>query len=215
MSRYPFFGVFLAAAFLAGGAGVGAVFAGIGYDCSTAYFTGTTLECYFACLWGDTKSLIENGFCIRFEIGDLGCEPYPSIPATDFWLIDCDPLRDLTLCGGSVSIDADSATNANGVTTMSLGALATGGCAQGVSPVCQGVLLEDGNHAALCWDVRVRSADMDGSQTLDLVDPSIFAGYYPPQAYQACADFDCSGAVGLSDLSRFAQHFGPPGHECE
>jgi hypothetical protein len=55
---------------------------------------------------------------------------------------------------------------------------------------------------------------MDGSQALDLVDLSIFAGLYPPQAYNACADFDCNGAVALADLSRFAQHYGAPGHQC-
>ena len=205
-------GTVLAAAALAGASG--GVRAGIGYNCSTAYYYGVLPECYFACPMGDTQSFIANGFYIRFEMKDILCEPIPGIPATDFWLIDCDPLRNLTLCGGSSSIDADSATNSSGVTTMSVDALAAGGCAQGMSPVCQGIALEDGNHATLCWDIRVRSVDMNGDLALTLVDLSIFAGYYPPQAYNACADFDCNGVVGLSDLGRFAQHFGPPGHGC-
>jgi hypothetical protein len=182
--------------------------------CSTACYCGVTPECYLACPAEDTDSFVENGCYIRFEIKDIHCLPIPGIPASDFWLIDCDPLRDLALCGGSASIDADSATNSNGVTTMSLGALKAGRCAQSLAPVCQGIFLEDGNHVMLCWDIRVRSVDLNGDLVVNLVDLSSFAGYYPPQAYNSSADFDCNGVVGLSDLSRFAQHYGQPGHEC-
>jgi hypothetical protein len=188
--------------------------AGIGEDCSTAYFVGDFPECYFACPMGDTDSFMESGFYIRFEMKNLLCEPYPTIPATDFWLIDCDPLRTLTLCIGSGSICADSATNSSGVTTMSLGSLAAGGCANKMSPVCHNVVLTDGYNVPLCWDVRVRSVDMNGDLVVTIADLSIFAVYYPPQTYNACADFDCNGAVTVSDLARLARHFGPPGHGC-
>jgi hypothetical protein len=49
---------------------------------------------------------------------------------------------------------------------------------------------------------------------MNLLDLSLFASYYPPQAYNKCGDFDCSGLVNLPDLSRFAFHYGPPGHKC-
>ena len=66
----------------------------------------------------------------------------------------------------------------------------------------------------LCKDIAWRSPDIDGSLEVNLVDLSLFAAGFPPQAYNTCADFDINGIVNLQDLSRFAFHFGPPGHIC-
>ena len=180
----------------------------------TQYQTLAT-KCYFACPQGDTGSLRSAGFYFSFLIRNNLASPMGGIPASDFWLIDCDPLRDLALCAGSASSNADSSTNENGRTTMSQTSIAAGGCAQGLAPVVQGYVLEQpGSCTPYCFDVKVRSCDMNGDLLMSLVDLSIFAGYYPPQPYNTCGDFDCNGAVALSDLSRFAFHYGPPGHKC-
>ena len=125
------------------------------------------------------------------------------------------------LCGGSASSNADSATNALGKTTMGLGSLRAGGgppalgCADKISLVCQGFVLQQAPSCAdYCFDVRIRSCDLNGDLIMNLLDLSLFASYYPPQAYNKCGDFDCSGLVNLPDLSRFAFHYGPPGHKC-
>jgi len=178
-------------------------------------YTGATPECYFACPQGDTDSFLASGFSFSFTILDLLAAPIQYIPGTDFWMIDCDPAADLALCAGSASSNADSATNAAGKTTMSLTTLAVGGCATGLSPVVQGFVLEQpGPCTPYCFNIKVRSCDMNGDLLMSLVDLSIFAGYYPPQPYNTCGDFDCNGAVALPDLSRFAFHYGPPGHKC-
>jgi hypothetical protein len=178
-------------------------------------YNGVTPECYFACPQGDTDSFYTSGFSFAFTIVDLLAAPIQNIPASDFWMIDCDPLKNLTLCAGSASSGADSATNALGKTTMSLTTMSVGGCATGLQPVVQGYVLEQPTACTpYCFNIKVRSCDMNGDLKMDLVDLSIFAGYYPPQAYNTCGDFDCNGAVALPDLSRFAFHYGPPGHKC-
>jgi hypothetical protein len=178
-------------------------------------YTGVQPECYFACPQGDTDSFLTSGFSFAFTIVDLLAVPIANIPGTDFWMIDCDPVNNLALCAGSASSNADSATNALGKTTMSLTSMAVGGCATGLSPVVQGFVLETpGPCTPYCFNIKVRSCDLNGDLNMTLVDLSIFAGYYPPQAYNTCGDFDCNGAVALPDLSRFAFHYGPPGHKC-
>jgi len=178
-------------------------------------YTGVQPECYFACPQGDTDSFLTSGFSFAFTILDLLGNPIQYIPGTDFWMIDCDPVNNLALCAGSASSNADSATNALGKTTMSLTTMAVGGCATGLSPVVQGYVLETpGACTPYCFNIKVRSCDLNGDLLMTLVDLSIFAGYYPPQAYNTCGDFDCNGSVALPDLSRFAFHYGPPGHKC-
>lgn len=191
--------------------------AGIINPCnSPVVFNGTTPECYFACPQGDTKSLLNEGFYLSFTIRDLGGLPVEGVPGTDFWLIDCDPLADLTLCAGSASSGADSATNAAGKTTMSLTAMSVGGCADGISPVCQGYVLGTGTAPcpAYCFNVRVRSADLTGDLQLGIGDLSKFSTEYPPNPYKKCSDFNCDGLVNIADLAQFAFHYGPPGHKC-
>jgi hypothetical protein len=179
-------------------------------------YNGVLPECFFACPQGDTDSFFLNGFWFAFTILDVLAQPIANIPGSDFWMIDCDPVLNMTLCAGSASSNADSATNTLGKTTMSLTSMAVGGCADGLSPVVQGFVLENPAAACApyCFNVRVRSCDQNGDLVMNLVDLTTFSGRYPPQAYNKCADFDCSGAVNLQDLTRFAFHFGPPGHKC-
>ncbi|MFQ5510372.1 MAG: hypothetical protein ACE5EO_00855 [Candidatus Krumholzibacteriia bacterium] len=180
----------------------------------------------FVCPQGDTDTFDDQvgglasgiGFIISVTVLESNSTPIPNIPGADFWLVDCDPLNDAVLCGGSASSGADSLTNASGTTTMGgLGGLTGGGCADGVSVVVQGFALQDplvSCTAAKCLGVNVRSPDIDGTNEVNLVDLSLFAAAFPPQPFDTCADFDINGLVNLQDLSRFAFHFGPPGHKC-
>lgn len=195
----------------------GIAFAGIIDPCeSDVTYNGAEPTCYFACPQGDTDAFYLQGFWFSFTIVDLTLAPIADIPGTDFWLVDCDPVRNLALCAGSASAAADSATNAAGQTTMHDGSLSAGGCANGLSPVVQGYVLEDAGAgcAAYCYQINVRSPDINGDGLVNLVDLSLFASAFPPNPYATCSDMDCSGAINLQDLARFAFHFGPPGHEC-
>jgi len=170
----------------------------------------------FVCPEGDTESFIEQGWWIRIEIVN-GFGPVPGIDATSFWLVEvCDPARDASLCGGRTSSNADSATNANGMTTMSLTTLSGGGCADGMAVAVDGIVLLDTLSCSVyqCLPIHVRSPDIDGNLIVNLVDLSIFSASYPPQPYSSCCDFDIDGVISLEDLSKFAAHFGPPGHQC-
>lgn len=175
---------------------------------STVAFNGSPPECYFACPDGDAESFAQAGFSLSFRIVDYGGNPIPFIPGADFWLIDCDPARNLALCAGSSSSNADSSTNVHGRTTMSATTLAVGGCANGLSPVVQGYVLGCPGH---CFDVRVRSLDQNGDLQVTITDLAAFAMRYPPNPYNECADFNCDGRISLADLARFARHYG---HRC-
>lgn len=198
--------------------------AGIINPCnSPVVYNGGTPECWFACPQGDGNTAAREGFSFAFTIRDLAGVGIPFIPGTDFWAIDCDPARNLTLCAGSSSSNADSATNSQGKTTMSLTTISVGGCANGLSLVVQGYVLQ--RNVPPCTDycfngtgglalIQVRSADLTGNLTIDLGDLAQFGTFFPPNPYNTCGDFDCNGAVNLGDLARFAFHFGPPGHKC-
>jgi hypothetical protein len=171
----------------------------------------------FVCPAGDTPSFAEQGWSIDIWVRSFGGIPIPGIPATDFWVIDCDPLGDASLCGGSASSNADAETDANGKTTMSLTTLVGGGCADGMTVVVQGSTVLDtlsNCTTVVCFPIWVRSPDIDGNLEVNLVDLSFFAMAWPPNPYDACADLSIDGTVNLQDLSWFAFHFGPPGHTC-
>jgi hypothetical protein len=182
----------------------------------TVTFNGSQPTCYFACPAGDTDAFYLQGFSWSFTIVDLAAAPVADIPGSDFWLVDCDPINDLALCAGSASSAADSATNALGQTSMSNGSLSAGGWANGLSPVVQGYVLEDplAGCTAYCYDVLVRSPDINGDGVVALIDLSNFSLAFPPNAYNTRADMDCNLIINIQDLARFAFHFGPPGHQC-
>jgi hypothetical protein len=200
----------------------GVAFAGIINPCGSPaipHLTGT--PCYFACPQGDTGTLISAGIWIEFTINNTTGQPIPFISGVDFWLIDCDPLKDMTLCAGSASSNADSATNALGKTTMSLTTLAVGGCVTGLSPVVQGIVLQTPGTQpcttpTYCWTIKVRSCDLNGDLLMNSQDVAIFSSHYPPTGtYDTCSDFDCNSTINSQDLARLAFHYGPPGHKCQ
>jgi len=171
----------------------------------------------FVCPLGDTDSFLDQGWWIWICVLDQNGAPIPNVPLADFWLIDCDIANDAVLCGGAASSNADSNSNAAGMTTMSLGTLTGGGCADGMALVIQGfVVLDSLTNCTtdFCCPIYLRSPDINGDLIVNLQDLSLFAGNYPPQAYGPCSDMNVDGAVGLQDLSLFAFHFGPPGHAC-
>lgn len=171
----------------------------------------------FVCPQGDTGSFLDQGWWLWICVLDINGAPVPNVPATDFWLIDCDPIGDAFLCNGSASSAADSLTNAAGMTTMSNGTVAAGGCADGMALVVQGFVIEDSLTnctTEFCCPIFLRSPDLSGDLIVNLVDLSIFAAAFPPQPFDTCADFNIDGLVNLVDLSNFAFHFGPPGHVC-
>lgn len=188
--------------------------AGIVDPCrSSVVFNGTAPGYYLACPQGDTGSFLNAGFSFSLRIVDWTGNPVMHIPKYDFWVIDSDPARDLVLCGGSASANADSSTNYLGLTTMGRTTLAAGGCANGLRVICQGMLLGAGvpSPCPVSFDIRVRSVDQNRDLTVNLADVAVFATYYPPAPYYECADLNSDGRISLSDVARLAAHFG---HRC-
>jgi hypothetical protein len=176
---------------------------------STATASG---GCLVACPQGDGPTLEEVGSVIHIVVENI-LQPIPGIPASDIWLLGCGGT--LNLCGGSGSINADSATNAEGMTTIS-GSLSAGGCElNGLSVVVQGVVFVEPCWGAdlLCLPITTVSPDIDANNVIDLLDFSAFAGSYPspPKTLDSCSDFDCSGTINLIDFSIFSSHYL---HQC-
>jgi hypothetical protein len=183
---------------------------GIVDPCSSyAWFCQAGSRCWFICPQGDAQSLAAGGNEICVCIEDVNGDPIPNILATDFWLIGC---TDIYLCAGAGSIDADSATGANGCTSISDTWFA-GGCELvGVHVVCQGVII---GCPPTCLNIVVVSPDLDADGDVDLVDFSLFAAAFNTSTgdagYDPCCDYDCDGDVDLVDFSLFAQHWQ---HSC-
>ncbi len=169
--------------------------------------------CYVTCPQGDGDGLAEIGAVITVTVTDITGAPIVGIPAGDYWLIGCED--NIVLCAGSHAINADSASNADGVTTIS-GRLAAGGCDNSLVVVVQGIVATDPDDQStpLCLPYETKSPDVTGDggvvdQVVDIIDLATFAMGYtsPPQVYDACFDFNCDGTVGLIDFAIFAQHF--------
>ena len=179
----------------------------VGPCSSTASSAG---GCFFTCPAGDGDRLDASGATISVVVKDNTGAPIPGILANDFWLMGCsDP--GMVLCGGGGSMNADSATNSNGETTLS-GQLAAGGCdSVGVHVVVQGVVLEDVNNSCLdlCLGIVVVTPDINADLVVDLIDLSLFATQYtsPPKMYLTCLDYNCDGVIDLIDFSLFSQHY--------
>jgi hypothetical protein len=169
--------------------------------------------CWFVCPQGDGRRLDDIGAVITIIVRDFDNQPIPGVPAGDIWLFGCS--SQTVLCGGSRSIDADSATSAEGRTTIS-GAFAAGGCDDGLMVVVQGIVVPDPDDCGLqlCLPYTTRSPDISGpggatDLTVDLFDLSAFAAGYlsPPKPYDKCLDFNCDGFVDVIDFSIFAIHY--------
>jgi hypothetical protein len=187
---------------------------GIVHPCSSTASSGPGPYCVAACPQGDADNLSDAGATIAVQVKDQTGAVIPGIPASDFWLIGCNDA--LTLCGGSGSINADSASNASGMTTIGGNQdLSTGGCDVGVQVVVQGTVILDPADCSsmLCLPVNVISVDYNGDLLCDIVDFSIFGPSFPspPNTYDACLDYNCDGAIDLIDFSIFGGHFL---HQC-
>lgn len=183
---------------------------GIVDPCSSyVLFVEPGSRCWFICPQGDGQTLAQNGNAIWIQISDATGAPIEGILATDFWLVGC---TDLCLCAGSGSIDADSATGANGMTTMS-SSMTAGGCELvGVHVVVQGIII---GCPPTCLSMIVVTPDLDCDGDVDLVDFALFAPTFnssaPGPPYDPCMDYDCDGDIDLVDFSLFAQHWQ---HSC-
>lgn len=177
-----------------------------------------------SCLAGDGLSFNQakdaggqSGYYLLCQWVDPTGHPIGFIPRDDMWVIDCDPLNDLFLCWGSYSLRTDENSDANGYATVSLPTLWASGCANGLIVVIQGLTLKDpdsGCATPICHSINVRTPDFDSSGDVTLIDLSIFAASFPPNAYETCSDFDGSGSVDLQDMAWFASHFDSSGHVC-
>jgi hypothetical protein len=147
------------------------------------------------------------GLTISVIVRDNVGAPIANVAPTDIWNVGCNDL--LALCGGSGAINASAPTDVNGQTTIT-GDIAAGGCdLGGLRVVVQGVVIGAGVCGDPCVPVKVKSADTNGSLTVNLVDFATFgAGYTsPPKAYNECIDFVAPfGSVTLPDFAKYGSH---------
>jgi len=164
----------------------------------------------FICPQNDGDLLSGSGLTISVTVLDNLSAPVVGVPAADVWLIGCTE-PNLALCGGSGAISASAATDVNGQTTIT-GKLAAGGCdLGGVRVVVQGVVIGAGVCADPCIAVKMKSADINKSLTVNLVDFSIFGGASgypsPPKPYNECIDYTSPfGTVTLPDFAKYGSH---------
>ena len=142
--------------------------------------------------------------------------PIPGIPATDFWLQACDSAERLCLC--TYSVMADSATNADGRTTIS-GPIAGGGCAfNGLYLAIQGVIVSEWPAcvAIACRDIIIVSVDLNADCLVNLSDLAVFGFSYNKSlgdpGYSTCCDYNDDDNCNLSDFAFMGAHYL---HECE
>ncbi len=161
------------------------------------------------CPSGDGDRLDSQGATITVVARDCLARPMPGIPAEDFWLMGCNN-PGLVLCGGSLSINADSPTDAEGRTTIS-GQLAAGGCdSTGIWVIVQGVVVSDFiTGSSACFPIISVSPDINGDCLVDVIDLGLFSQSYtsPPHHYLNCLDYNCDGVIDLVDFSLFSQHY--------
>jgi len=185
--------------------------AGKGIPCDSNRASSAGSGCWLVCPLGDGDRLDEWGATISIVVRNCLNVPIAGIPATDFWLVGC--ADGLVLCGGR-GIQADSATNANGETTIS-GAMMAGGCAPyGLAVIAQGlVVLNHDKINILCLPIITKSVDVSGDGgvidgVVELVDFAAFGQVYnKPADYDECFDYNCDGEVELVDYSIFGQHW--------
>ena len=214
-------------------AGIDTVNSGIVDPCkSTATSAAGTS---FSCPLGDGNALGSAGLTITVTIKDNTNAPIPGVPATDIWLKGCaDALR---LCGGSSAINADAATDINGVTTIS-GDPIVSGCDTGVEVVVQGIVLKNVNCLQLCLPIAIHTPDMKSEGLAgdppacggDIVCPdgrvrpndfNYFTSGYPRTGfappYKPCLDYvtPFAAPINLGDYSKFSVHYVPNSpHRC-
>lgn len=175
---------------------------------STAVTAG---GCLLICPQGDGSTLASVGATITVTVKDGTGAALAGIPAADLWLIGWGD--SICLCGGSGSINADAATDANGVATIS-SVLRGSGCDSGVQVVVQGVVIADPTDwtQPLCLPVVVASPDLTCDGFVESADFSLFDQFFRGNIpYSPCADYNCDTFIESIDFSLFAQHFD---HAC-
>jgi hypothetical protein len=189
-------------------AGAGTVNSGVVDPCNSS--ASGAAGVLFICPQNDGDLLSTAGLTISVTVLDNLNAPVVGVPAADVWLIGCTE-PNLALCGGSGAISASAATDVNGQTTIT-GKLAAGGCdLGGVRVVVQGVVIGAGVCADPCIAVKMKSADINKSLTVNLVDFSIFGGASgypsPPKPYNECIDYTSPfGTVTLPDFAKYGSH---------
>lgn len=182
--------------------------AGVGDPCNM--FATSASGVLFACPQGDGDTLASGGLTITVTVLDNISEPIPNVPAADIWIIGCTE-SNLVLCGGSGAISASGPTDANGVTTITTD-FAAGGCdLGGIRVVVQGFQVGAGVCGDPCLPIKIKSADINKSYVVNLVDFSIFGGASgypsPPKPYNECIDYTAPfGTVTLPDFAKYGTH---------
>ena len=199
---------------------------GIVDPCSSlVWMTGTTPVCMMNCPLDDGRDLdTDLGVVIYVTARDGSAVPtsgIAGIPTQDIWMEGC--AGTVVLCGGGGSIDADTATNASGNTTITGDWSASGCDLTGIVVVIQGVVVSDATTCLpICLDFDVTSPDGtgDGGIVDGVVELADFSKYgtlhnghtQTPPVYDACWDFNCDGLIELLDFSTFGQHWT---HDCQ
>jgi hypothetical protein len=158
---------------------------------------------------------------IWVEVRDMGRQPVPGIPWTDYWMDACNAAQALSLCVEAIS--ADSMTGLNGRTTFS-GIFRAGGCVLtgGLYLAVQGEILKSTpcGPNKLCLSVVVKGPDLTGSSgkpdgVINLSDLIPFGTTYNTNlgqaGYNACCDYNDDDKCNLSDFAFFGQHYQ---HSC-
>lgn len=168
---------------------------------STAVPTGHALFCPA----GDGSHAV-----ITVTVRDQSGYPVPGVPADDIWVILCGTLE--CPCGDVPELNADDATDANGVATIS-GSFATGGTFSGLRVIVQGIEIghPDDCSTPYCLDLFVRSPDINCDLEVSLIDLAFFAGVVGNGLFDDRCDFNGDGFVNAEDLTIFAPHYL---HEC-
>jgi len=172
-----------------------------------SYFTPAVLNHLMICPQGDGDRFDEVGGPIVSANLEISGDPVVGMPATDYWLIG-EHDDAIALCGSYRTIDADAATDANGMTTIS-GTWAAGGCDTGLRVIAQGMIFmtDPPCEGFRVLNVPVSSPDMNADRVVDTGDLSIFAAAYR-DAPGPCSDFNGDGQTDLGDFAIFASHFG-------
>jgi hypothetical protein len=208
-------------------AGIETVNSGVVDPCKTTATAASGTS--FACPQGDGDALSAAGLTITVTVRDNTNAPIPGVPASDFWLVGCNDR--LVLCGGSGSMGATGATDANGVTTIA-GDPAVGGCDTGVKVVVQGIVVQEPvNCTPLCLNIAIHTPDMKSAAGCagDNICPDLLIGtsdfsYFstgyatsanPTPAYKPCLDMAAPFAapIALADFSKFSAHY-LSAHKC-
>ena len=177
------------------------------WSCSTTAWIDGGPYTILVCPAGDGPTLSSIGATITVQLRDVtGMIPIEGVPASDYWLFDCND--QVSLCGGANSINADAASDADGMATIS-GAIAAGGSGDGTLVIVQGVVIEDCNLSYICLPIVWKSPDMNGDLVVDIVDFSMFGPSFPspPKPYNPAADLNDDGIIDLLDFAAFGAHF--------